>query len=328
MYFVELPDIGQQKLSFYLSVEEYLARHIQKDPLFFYWQVEPTVIFGRNQNMESEVNVEYCKNNGIQLFRRKSGGGCVYADLDNLMLCYVAKGNDVQLTYSNFITLILGALKRMGFDAKSTGRNDITIDGKKVSGSAFYHIPEQNRNIVHSTMLYDTNVGNMVESLTPPSEKLVAKGVESVRSRIALLKDYTHLSLEEIKAELRRMLCGEKTLRLGENDLQIIREIEQTYLDPEFFYGKGKHWSVVKKGRVEGCGELEIYMSLRGDKISSVDIGGDYFPVGDLKGEFLPALRGIRLDANALQSIMEKFPPEKYIRGLDPQSLINLILRQ
>lgn len=328
MYFVELPDIGQQKLSFYLSVEEYLARHIQEDPLFFYWQVEPTVIFGRNQNMESEVNVEYCRKNGIQLFRRKSGGGCVYADLDNLMLCYIAKGDDVQLTYSNFITLILGVLKRIGFDVKSTGRNDITIDGKKVSGSAFYHIPEQNRNIVHSTMLYDTNVRNMVESLTPPSEKLVAKGVESVRSRIALLKDYTELPLQTIKDELRRMLCGDKVLLLNESDIAAVREIEKTYLDPEFFYGKGKHWSVVKKGRVEGCGELEIYISLRGNKICSIDIGGDYFLVGDLKGEFLPALRGVVLEKDELQKVTDRFPPEKYIRGLDPQSLINLILRQ
>ena len=138
MYFVELPDVGQQRLSFYLAAEEYAARYIDVAPLFLYWQVEPTVIFGRNQNMESEVNVEYCRKHNIQMFRRKSGGGCVYADLDNLMLCYIEKGDDVQLTYSCFITLMTGVLRRLGLDVKPTGRNDITIDGKKISGSAFY----------------------------------------------------------------------------------------------------------------------------------------------------------------------------------------------
>ena len=95
------------------------------------------------------MNVEYCRKHNIQMFRRKSGGGCVYADLDNLMLCYIEKGDDVQLTYSCFITLMTGVLRRLGLDVKPTGRNDITIDGKKISGSAFYHIPN-GRNIVHS----------------------------------------------------------------------------------------------------------------------------------------------------------------------------------
>jgi len=324
MYFVELPDIGQQKLSFYLAAEEYAARELDADPLFFYWQVEPTVIFGRNQNMESEVNVEYCRRHNINLFRRKSGGGCVYADLDNLMLYYIAKGEDVQLTYSNYITIVLGALKRLGLNVSATGRNDITIDGKKVSGSAFYHLPN-GKNIVHSTLLYDTDLDNMTGCLTPPNEKLVAKGVESVRSRIAFLRNYTQYSLNDIKDSLRKMLCGINCIKLTEKDIEAIREIEKTYLDPDFFYGKGKHWNVKKKGRIEGCGDIEIHLSLRGKIISSVEFEGDYFVVGDLNGEFLPALRGKQLESDELRRVFEQFPPQKYVRGLNAESLLKLI---
>lgn len=323
MYFVELPDVGQQRLSFYLAAEEYAARYIDVAPLFLYWQVEPTVIFGRNQNMESEVNVEYCRKHNIQMFRRKSGGGCVYADLDNLMLCYIEKGDDVQLTYSCFITLMTGVLRCLGLDVKPTGRNDITIDGKKISGSAFYHIPN-GRNIVHSTMLYDTDIANMVASITPPNEKLVAKGVESVKSRIGLLKDYTSLSLSQIKYELRRMLCGDKVIRLGEDALLEIRKIEQTYTDPDFLYGKGKHWSVVRKGRVEGCGELDVRLSVRNGKISAMEMAGDFFATADIE-LFCKSLQGMNFEKETLRKHFEDFPPDKVIRGLDTGHLVDLI---
>ncbi len=326
MYFVELPDIGLQRLSFYLATEEYAARNIACDPLFFYWQVEPTVIFGRNQNMESEVDVDYCRQHGIQLFRRKSGGGCVYADLGNLMLCYICRGDDVQFTYSRYVTMVLAVLKRLGIDACATGRNDITVGGRKVSGSAFYHIP--GRNIVHSTLLYDTDISNMTRSITPPGEKLAAKGVESVRSRIALLKDYTPLTLDQIKQGFRQILCGGKNVKLSLQDVDNIREIERSYLDPVFFSGKGKRWTLVKKGRVEGCGELEVKLSLRDGHITAAEIGGDYFAVGDVKGQFLAALRGACFSREALQGMFEKNPPGQYIRGLDSADLLELITQQ
>lgn len=324
MYFLELPDIGQQKLSFYLAAEEYAARELDVDSAFFYWQVEPTVIFGRNQNMESEVNVEYCRRHNINMFRRKSGGGCVYADLDNLMLCYIAKGDDVQLTYSNYITLVSAALKRLNLNVEANGRNDITIDGKKVSGSAFYHLPN-GKNIVHGTLLYDTNLENMTASLTPPSEKLVAKGVESVRSRIAFLKDHTAMSLDSIKSELRRMICGEERLCLTGKDIGKIREIEKTYLDPDFLYGKGKHWNLTKKGRIEGCGDLQVNLSLRNGIICDIEMDGDFFALENPKEEFFAAWRGKRLDTEELGKVFGKFPPEKYIRGLSADALLGML---
>ena len=227
MKYIALPDEKERRLSFYLAMEEWVARRLDEPECFFMWQVAPTVIFGRNQVMENEVNVDYCHEKGIQMFRRKSGGGCVYADKGNVMLSYVCDGDNVGFTFNKFINMLLLVLRRMGVEATSTSHNDVLIGERKVSGTAFYHLP--GRNIVHSTFLYDTDMENMLHAITPSREKLQRKGVESVRQRITLLKDYTDMSLEEVKSLIRTTLCvGERVLTLSEVDE--IERLEEKYL--------------------------------------------------------------------------------------------------
>ncbi|WP_294742869.1 lipoate--protein ligase family protein [uncultured Prevotella sp.] len=212
-------------------MEEYVARHIDEDDLFFMWQVRPTVIFGRNQSLENEVNVDYCRANEIEMYRRKSGGGCVYADMGNVMLSYISKEENVGLTFNRFINMLLLVLRRMGIEATGTSHNDVMIGDRKVCGTAFYHIP--GRSIVHSTMLYDTNMDHMLNAITPSQEKLQSKGIKSVRQRITFLKDHTSLSLNEIKSIVRTTLC-EGELILSQADIEGIEQLEQTYLRKEF----------------------------------------------------------------------------------------------
>jgi lipoic acid synthetase/lipoate-protein ligase A len=212
-------------------MEEYVARHIDEDDLFFMWQVRPTVIFGRNQSLENEVNVDYCRANEIEMYRRKSGGGCVYADMGNVMLSYISKEENVGLTFNRFINMLLLVLRRMGIEATGTSHNDVMIGDRKVCGTAFYHIP--GRSIVHSTMLYDTNMNHMLNAITPSQEKLQSKGIKSVRQRITFLKDHTSLSLNEIKSIVRTTLC-EGELILSQADIEGIEQLEQTYLRKEF----------------------------------------------------------------------------------------------
>ena len=227
MKYIALPDEKERRLSFYLAMEEWVARRLDEPECFFMWQVAPTVIFGRNQVMENEVDVDYCDEKGIQMFRRKSGGGCVYADKGNVMLSYVCDGDNVGFTFNKFINMLLLVLRRMGVEATSTSHNDVMIGERKVSGTAFYHLP--GRNIVHSTFLYDTDMENMLHAITPSREKLQRKGVESVRQRITLLKDYTDMSLEEVKSLIRTTLCvGERMLTLSEVDE--IERLEEKYL--------------------------------------------------------------------------------------------------
>ena len=212
-------------------MEEYVARHIDEDDLFFMWQVRPTVIFGRNQSLENEVNVDYCRANEIEMYRRKSGGGCVYADMGNVMLSYISKEENVGLTFNRFINMLLLVLHRMDIEATGTSHNDVMIGDRKVCGTAFYHIP--GRSIVHSTMLYDTNMDHMLNAITPSQEKLQSKGIKSVRQRITFLKDHTSLSLNEIKSIVRTTLC-EGELILSQADIEGIEQLEQTYLRKEF----------------------------------------------------------------------------------------------
>ena len=222
---------GVRRLSFYLAMEEYVARCIDEPDCFFLWQVRPTVIFGRNQVMQNEVNIDYCREQGIEMYRRKSGGGCVYADEGNIMLSFVTHSEDVPYTFNRFIGMLLLVLRRLGLEAVGTEHNDVLIDGHKVSGTAFYHLP--GRSIVHSTLLYDTNMQHMLSAITPPAEKLQAKGIESVRQRITFLKDYISMGIDELKACIRQTLCNGELL-LTETDVSGIERLEQDYLRSDF----------------------------------------------------------------------------------------------
>ncbi len=213
MKYVVLPDERIHPLSFYLSTEDYLAQNMEDDDLLMLWQVEPSVIYGRNQVVENEVNLDYCREHGIRVYQRKSGGGCVYADRDNLMLSMVTTEENVGFAFNRFVTMVLLVLRKMGIEATGTTNNDIMIGDRKLCGTACRKMPRGC--IVHSTMLYDTNMEHMLNAITPGPEKLEKKGIQSVRQRITLLKDYTTLSLDEVKALIRETLCqGERRIEL------------------------------------------------------------------------------------------------------------------
>jgi lipoic acid synthetase/lipoate-protein ligase A len=234
MKYIALPaDTGQRRLSFYLAMEEYVARHLSADDCFFMWHVAPSVIFGRNQQLESEVNVSYCREHQIQMYRRKSGGGCVYADQSNVMLSYITSEDNVGFAFNRFVNMVLLVLRKMGVEAVGTVRNDILIGDRKVCGTASYHLP--GRSIVHSTLLYDTDMEHMLHAITPGYEKLQAKGIQSVRQRITLLKDYVSLTLEEVKTLIRQTLCDD-TLLLSADEVAAIEELEAAYLREEFIH--------------------------------------------------------------------------------------------
>lgn len=232
MKYISLPVSETRRLSFYLAMEEFVARHLDEPDAFFMWQVGPSVIFGRNQVLENEVNVAYCREHNIKLYRRKSGGGCVYADMDNLMLSFITTEENVNFAFNRFVNMILLVLRRLGIEATGTQHNDIMIGDRKVCGTACYHVG--GRSIVHSTMLYDTNMEHMLNAITPGPEKLEKKGIQSVRQRITLLKDYTTLEgIEALKQLIRDTLCvGER--QLSQDDVAKIEAIEASYLKEEF----------------------------------------------------------------------------------------------
>lgn len=323
MKYIDLPFQDIQRLSFYLAEEEFVARHLDADDCFFMWQVSPSVIFGRNQLIEKEVNLDYCRDKGIEIYRRKSGGGCVYADLNNIMFSYICNGVNVPETFDRYIGIVTDALRSLGVDARPSGRNDIMIGDRKVSGNAFYHIP--GRNIVHGTMLYDTDMDNMVRSITPADEKIVSKGIDSVRQRITLLKDYIDLDIEAFRRYIRETLC-DSTLTLTDADVKVIREIEREYLSDDFIYGNNPRYTLSKRARIEGCGDIEARMELKNGVIKSLNLVGDYFLTGDLDGGLLPRLRNVPLTGKDLARALDGINVGDYIRNLTNHQFIYLIL--
>jgi len=322
MKYIVIPRADGELLPWYLAAEEYAARHLKEEACFFMWQVEPTVIFGRNQLIENEVNMDFCKQHHIHTFRRKSGGGCVYADRRNIMFSHICAGDNVQFNFDNYVRKVAFVLRKLGIPATASGRNDILIEGRKVSGNAFYHVP--GRSIVHGTMLYDTNMENMVGSITPSEPKLLSKGVESVRSHIALLKDYTDMDINGFKRFVRNNLCdGEITL--PDSAEKIIETIMQEYLSDDFIYGHNPRYSIVRRKRIEGCGDLEARLELKNGIVRNANLLGDFFPCGDLDNGLLKHLKNIPFRPEDIRAALSEIHMENFILNLGNEDFIQLL---
>ena len=321
MKYIQLPSDEKRRLSFYLAMEEYVARHIDEPDCFFMWQVEPSVIFGRNQLIETEVNLDFCRSHDIKTYRRKSGGGCVYADMNNVMFSYITNEQNVNFTFNRYIMMIVRMLQRLGVDARSSGRNDVMIGDRKLSGNAFYKLPH--RSIVHGTMLYDTNMVNMVGAITPTDTKLLSKGIQSVRQRVALLKDYITLTLPEFMQFVHDTLC-EEDLMLTEDDVRAIEELEQGYLSLSFIYGNNPKYTLIKHRYIKQVGDLEARIELKNNIIQSINLVGDYFLIGELDSQLLDKLKGLPLERAAISRAL----PDRIddvIRNLYKEDFIDLL---
>jgi lipoic acid synthetase/lipoate-protein ligase A len=203
MNIVHLPE--GLPLTEYLQKEQDLVKEV-KEPTLFTWIVSPTVIYGHHQSAEVEVNEAYCREHGIAVVQRKSGGGCVYADRGNLMLSFVTPDTHSEQVFANFLTLVAQALQAKGLPAVTTSHNDILVGDRKVSGWACYTCPTGT--IVHGTMLYDVNLDALTKAITPTKEKLAKHGVASVRQRVANIKELTNVfeDIQELRAYLENSL--------------------------------------------------------------------------------------------------------------------------
>lgn len=186
-------------LTDYLQKEQELVRTV-KEPTLFTWIVSPTVIYGRHQSAQVEVNEEYCRQNGIQIVQRKSGGGCVYADQGNLMVSYITPSTHSEREFTRFLKFLRDALAAKRLPAVTTAHNDVLVDGRKVSGNACYTTPTGT--IVHGTMLFDVNLEAMLKAITPTSDKLAKHGVASIRQRVVNIKELTDAfsDIQELRA--------------------------------------------------------------------------------------------------------------------------------
>ena len=172
-----------------MAFDEYVLESLPLDePVFYLWRNAPSVIIGLNQSAYAEVNLQYLESHGIALARRVTGGGAVYHDLQNLNYTIAGRSRDLNADYPEYLHLVVNALRDMGVPAELSGRNDIMVDGRKCSGYA--KRVWKDRLMVHGTLMFDVDLAELMQALAVPGSKLDAKGIASVRSRVANLKEY------------------------------------------------------------------------------------------------------------------------------------------
>ena len=306
------------RLPFFLAAEEWIARNLPEGEYFFAWQVPPTVICGRNQDVPAEVDLGFCRREGIEVYRRKSGGGAVFADRNNIMFSYIAPIAAVATAFSGYTSRVVDALRALGLPAAPSGRNDICIDGRKVAGNAYWQCAE--RSIVHGTMLYDTDPRLMAGALTPSRAKLESKKVLSVPARITTVKSLLpDLSLRDFLTHMLSHVCDGQLTLPAEAHSEIAR-ISGQYCVEDFMSGD----SAATTFRLDGVGQIGSVMLLNSHgTIERVELTGDFLCHRDLAAALMN-LSGVPPDREAVAAALGS---EAIIAGLTNRQLADIIVR-
>ena len=260
-----------------LAAEEYLTMHTEPgEMILFLWQNRRTVVIGKNQNAWLECRTGLLEEEGGYLVRRLSGGGAVFHDLGNLNFTFMCRTSDYDI--SRQLDVIALALRKLGLHAEKTGRNDITIDGKKVSGNAFYK--SGGHAYHHGTILIDVDKGMMSRYLSVDEKKLRAKGVASVRSRVVNLRDLDpSVTVPRVRHALReaaREVYGLEPAELSEADLpqDALRELQERFESWDWKYGRKIPFTQAFSERFE-WGDLSCELAAEGGIILDLRLYSD-----------------------------------------------------
>ena len=311
-----------------MAFDEFCLESLPIDePVFYLWQNRPAVIVGYNQEVNTEVNLEYLKANDIALVRRVTGGGAVYHDLGNLNYTIVGRSEDLERDYPEYASLMMKALQTLGIPATLSGRNDILVKGKKISG--FAKRVSRNRLMVHGTLMYDVDLDKLTQVLNPSATKLQSKGIASVRSRVANLREYLPeiADIQTFSQRLEEILsCNYKDAeyKLSENDLAHIQKLtDEKFATWEWNYGHSPKATLTHSARL-ACGTVEVYLTLKENRIASCRFGGDF--LGNLPAsEVEKALQGVVYEADAIRECLSRMEISHYFDGAAADDLVKLM---
>ncbi len=306
---------------FNLASEEYLIDHVGGEVMML-WRNAPSVIIGKNQNAYAEINEPFVRSKGIKVVRRLTGGGAVFHDLGNVnYTCIVPRESGQTLDFARFAMPVIGALRALGVPAEFSGRNDITIEGKKVSGNA--QCVRSGKMMHHGTLLFRSDMTDLAGALNVDPDKIKAKGIKSVRARVGNIGDYLpDYDVLSFKHYLEEFFEGEKRGFTEEEEKEIALLTEKKYSTWEWNFGESKELSVRKK-KYFPFGLVDFRLSADGGVIRECDISGDFFGVSDVN-ELASRLIGVRLESEALKAAIDD--PSDYIWGATASDLAELIL--
>ena len=313
---------------FNMAFDEYALEQLPLDePLFFLWQNRSAVIIGLNQNAYAEVDIDYLRQHDIALARRITGGGAVYHDLGNLNYTIVGRSSDIERDYPEYTRYMLQALQALGVQAELSGRNDILVDGRKVSGYA--KRVYKDRLMVHGTLMYDVDIDCLTRVLTPPATKLESKGIASVKSRVLNLREhlpqFADISalVQALEQHLSRQYQDEEYM-LTEEQLAEIRTIADTkFATPSWIYGRSPNDTIAYSKRLP-CGNVSVHMDIKRGVIAQCSIAGDFLgntPIATVEN----LLQGCLYERTALLQCLATVNIPDYLDGTDTDTFINLL---
>ena len=299
-----------------------------EEPVFCLWQNAPSVIIGLNQNALSEVNLPYLEENGILLARRVTGGGAVYHDLGNLNYTIVGRSSDLERDYPGYLTYVIDALRSLGVDAELSGRNDILVDGRKVSGYA--KRVWKDRLMIHGTLMYDVDLETLTHALSVPGSKFEAAGIASVRSHVTNLRD--HLPQMDSVHDLAEAL--EEILSRHHQDAEVpitpeeqarIEEMARTkFATWEWIIGRNPK-ATFNVCRRFSCGTVQTHVDVDHGIIATITFGGDF--IGNVPaGTLASALTGCRFERPALMARLSEYKVSDFFDGMDADTLVTFLL--
>ena len=301
---------------FNLALDEYAMKHIdEEEDFFFLWQNDPAVIIGKNQNTAEEINAQFIKDNNIKVARRVSGGGAVYHDEGNLNFTFIISVDDPgKVNYKKYVQPIVDALESMGIKAELSGRNDILVEGLKISGNA--QRLANGKLMHHGTIMFDLDVENMVNSLNVAPAKIISKGVKSVRSRVTNIKDHLPegTQLQDFWDQLHYYLSNEgkdAEIVLTDDDLRKIEfEAINRFSTWDWIYGSSPVFDLKNERRFP-WGSLEILMNVENGRIESVRFQGDYLGISDV-ADIEQRLIGVRFNIDDVSHVLSEFNLKEY----------------
>ncbi|BAD39546.1 lipoate--protein ligase [Symbiobacterium thermophilum] len=321
-------ETGSTDPYFNLAFEEYVFEKLDPTKSYFIlWQNENTVVVGRHQNTYEEINQRYVEEHGIRVVRRLSGGGAVYHDNGNLNYTFIVdKDAAPDFNFAVFTVPVIKTLERLGVKAEFTGRNDLTIDGRKFCGNAQY--VRRGRIMHHGCIMLDSNLEVVVNALKVREAKFQSKGVKSVRSRVTTINAHAPrpIAMEEFKSLLKGYILeaeGLETMALTPEQLDEVRRLrDEKYATWEWNYGASPAYDVRLEERFD-FGLVTVYLQADRGRIQAVKIYGDFFGSGEL-AELEAALVGLPLDGN-LEAALEPLDVGRYIQGMTARDLARLL---